>query len=205
MKTSLLFLFPAFAAALHGADGVGFFLGEGLTDKPDPTLPSQRLDYIESRLGIQRHWFQYSIPRGKKLIATLAIELDGKPFAGGAGVYHIAPPINPKVTEQRLRISTFSPSDPILSSQNMVWNVNFDGAFNLSFFFPRAALERGGSVAKSMPLSSLEPSKDYEAWSYVVRADNKEAGGKDACRFTLTVRVEPIEPADKLGEVRKVE
>lgn len=211
MRPLKLPLFFFVVATLQAGEIVGSFHTVYLPEQSNST--TQRLDYLESKLGIEHYWFQYSLPSDKKLIAVFETEMEGKPFPSGTGTYHIAPPKNSKTLEQHIHISLWFPPYPAQGNDRTLIEVSFADRSSFSFPVPKAILQSPESLArmetpgrqaremKQNPPDALELSKDYVVWSYVVC----EEGGKELLRCTLTVRAEPVEPADKPGLVRRIQ
>jgi len=212
MRQAKFLLFFLFAfGTLQAGETIGSFRSVYLPEQSNST--TQRLDYIESKLGLEHYWFQYSIPNNKKLIAAFETKMDGKPFPSGTGTYHIGPPENPKNLERHIHISLRFPPHPTPSDDRASFDINLADRSSFSFFVPKANLQSSESLSqmeipgrqaremKQEPIDALELSKDYVVWSYVVC----EEGGKELLRCTLTVRAEPVEPADKPGLVRRIQ
>ncbi|MCX6966574.1 MAG: hypothetical protein NTZ46_02135 [Verrucomicrobia bacterium] len=158
---------------------------------------ARRLDYIESKLGITRYDFHFVIPRDHKIVATFVSRLRGKPFDAGSGIYHIAPSPNPE-DKGFIYIDRFAPGHPLMVNSKVYWDVALFRSMRFGFMIP-AEVPQGAMKMEQMPIDNFQPTKDYTAWRFVTYSMD----GSELFFYSLSIRMEPLTPDDKLGRVRK--
>ena len=173
--------------------GTPFFRSIGVEDDH----PAHRLDYIESKLGISRYDFHFVIPQDHKIVATFSARLHGKPYEAGSGIYHIAPSSNPD-NKGFIYINSFVPGRPLMTDSKAYWDITLFRAMRFGFMIPAEALQ-GSMNMEQTPIDDLQPAKGYTVWRFVTHSTD----GSELFFYSLSIRMEPLSPEDKLGGVRK--
>ncbi len=179
------------------------FVAWGNEPMPNQDHLAERLAYIESTLGIQHAWYNYSIPSDKKLIATFTRSIDGKK---SDSVYQITPFKDGKPTDTQICLTLLSPADSMLNHSNAAVSVSFisNKCQMASFSFPVPSASIQGSGGSSLNNTPQSPSPDQtnaiKAFDSVVwNADSKESFG-----FQMTVKFVGLEPKDKMGSISQL-
>jgi hypothetical protein len=205
--------FTSACSKVYEGAGSAFF-------RPPRRETSDRLDVLERRLGrlqsemgITAYDFEFNIPRGNKLLATLRADLNGQVVPELSGVFHVPASNNPRL---RYGHVTIYYTDPPLSSEPTVpgaWHLDISGPDGNGFSWAGNSPFLG-SVAGSPGVTvgyneskALGFGRDQKVWEYraVYQNPARPDSGSFIFDYTLSVKFEPLAADEKLEKIQRVD
>ena len=205
--------FTSACSRVYEGAGSAFF-------RPPHRETSDRLDVLERRLarlqsemGITAYDFEFHVPRGNKLLATLRADLNGEVVPELSSVFLVPASNNPRLRYGHLTIYY---TDPPLSSQPTIpgsWHLDFSGPDGNGFSwvgnspFLGSVTGSPGVTVGHNEANALGFGRDQKVWEYraVYQNPARPDSGSFIFDYTLSVKFEPLAAGEKLEKIQRVE
>ena len=167
----------------------------------DLDLLQTQVHFIHRELGIETWAYSFRIPKDRKLIATFTAHLNDEAVPGMSPVFCLVPEDSSRASDGSLFIYFFHPDYE--RPQGATWQLHFLGpgfshGHTMSSPFDPSALKGGRGAGTSGSGGHLQQGIDKEVCEY--HAYGSESGEQVYdFRYTLTVRLEQLEPGDDSG------
>jgi hypothetical protein len=205
--------FTSACSGVYEGAGAAFFR-QPRRETPDRLeVLERRLARLQSEMGITAYDFEFNIPRGNKLLATLRAELNGQAVPELSGVFHVPASSNPRLRYGHLTIYY---TDPPLSSQPTIpgaWHLDFSGPDGNGFSwagnspFLGSVTGSPGVTVGHNEANALGLGRDQKVWEYraVYQNPARPDSGSFIFDYTLSVKFEPLVAGEKLEKIQRVE
>lgn len=177
---------------------------------------ARRLQYIQSKLGIESYEFEFATPPDRKLIATFVAKLNGEIVPDLSHVFHI-PPADKSEGGGRISIY-FLHSSPYQRNTGPIWEIHFriptEGHSHLDGhshtmsapFDPSLHLGGRSTGTHTSGVSSIRDGEDYAVWDYQAYSDPPDEAleSEYAFSYRLNIRMEKLKEGEKIEGIRRV-
>ena len=168
----------------------------------------RRLGYIQSKLGIESHEFEFATPPDRKLIATFVAKLNGEIVPDLSHVFYI-PPSDKSEGGGRLSIYFLHNSLYQTNQQDSIWEFHFHtptgGGYNFTTSSPFDPSLNRATTTSTSRVSSIRDDEDYEVWDYQSYPEppDEAMGSRYAFSYWLSIRMEKPKEGEKIERISR--